>query len=225
MFVSARAAFEYDRMFDLESVPLDASILDCGSGASSFVAKSRTQGRIVYGLDPVYNMPLAAITEQVEHGVEITIKNIRSEPDRYVWGPVFKDPAQHARARRAAAAEFLESYGSYPGRGGAYVAGSVADIPFSNDSVDIVVCSHLLFTHSATLTPDDHVTAIAEMVRVARREVRIFPTFSFYGDSDRAIRAVLQFLEKKEIRAIIEPVSYVFQKGGGSGKMLRVITN
>jgi ubiquinone/menaquinone biosynthesis C-methylase UbiE len=69
--------------------------------------------------------------------------------------------------------DFLDDYPA--GRAhGRYIDAELPDLPFSDLSFDIALCSHFLFLYTTQLGDSFHRRAIREMCRVAR-EVRIFP--------------------------------------------------
>jgi SAM-dependent methyltransferase len=65
------------------------------------------------------------------------------------------------------------------------VAACLPHLPLADGSVDLVLCSHLLFTWADRLDQEWHRTAIMEMSRVSRREVRIFPLVRMGDRADR----------------------------------------
>ena len=73
----------------------------------------------------------------------------------------------------AAMRDFLDDYvaGKAQGR---YVDAELPDLPFSDSSFDLALCSHFLFLYTTQLGEAFHHSAIREMCRVAA-EVRIFP--------------------------------------------------
>ncbi|MGH3587025.1 MAG: hypothetical protein ACRDQ0_11955, partial [Pseudonocardia sp.] len=88
------------------------------------------------------------------------------------------------------------------------------DLPLASASVDLALCSHLLFTWYDELDVAWHRRAIAELARVARREARIFPVV-VQGTGEP-----VPFLDglRAELRAAGHPshvrdVPYRFQRG------------
>ncbi|MGB3692463.1 MAG: hypothetical protein WA865_04350 [Spirulinaceae cyanobacterium] len=87
-------------------------------------------------------------------------------------------------------------------------------LPFPDNSFDLALCSHFLFTYSEQLSGDFHLTAILELCRVAK-EVRIFPLLeNFTGEASPYIQPVIEQLREKGYEARIEKVAYEFQQGG-----------
>jgi hypothetical protein len=208
MLVTSRSAAEYHAMFGLAPDDLTGSVLDCCAGGSSFAAE--TDG-LVIAIDPAYALGRSDLAVRVLAGLDEGDRIIDRNADRFEWG-WYGTPGRRADMRRAAAELFLADLHGRPER---YVAGALPDLPLSSDSVDLVLCSHLLFTWSDRLGEDWHRQAIAELVRVARREVRIFPVVvqgtgepvAFLDD----LRAELHVLGH---RSHLRDVPYRFQRGG-----------
>jgi hypothetical protein len=168
MLVTSRSFAEYEAMFDLSGVDLTGSILDCCAGGSSFAAESPAR---VVAVDPVYALAPAALATRVRAAIPHGDRIIDEHPDRFEWG-WYGSPANRLRLRTAAAEAFLADLHGRPGR---YLAGALPHLPLASGGFDLVLCSHLLFTWSDRLGEDWHRRAIAELIRVARREVRVFP--------------------------------------------------
>jgi hypothetical protein len=209
--VSARSLDEYVAMFDLASADLNGTILDCPGGAASFAAEARAHGGSVVAVDPIY---AASPRWLVEHAVDEAVRGNRhtgSSVDSFVW-TFFADLADHLRRRTTSARLFGDDLLANPST---YIAGSLPQLPFSDASFDLVLSSHLLFLYADRLTPDFHVAAACEMVRVARREVRVFPLISDNGiDVSPTVDAVCEAVATLGCTSTIKPSSYEFQKGG-----------
>jgi SAM-dependent methyltransferase len=216
VFTSARAFGEYVDMFGLSAVDFRLRILDCAAGAASFAAEAATIGARVTAVDPVYGRDSHHIDQSVFSGVERAAANVVSEPRRYDWSRI-GDPASHIAIRRAAARRFLRDLRDHPDR---YVAGVLPELPFAIASFDIVLCSHLLFTYAGVLDESFHVAAMQEMLRVAKREVRVFPLVGYYGDAAGQLARVVNALKSDGFDVGIQPVPYRFQLG--ATEMLRV---
>jgi len=133
-------------------------------------------------------------------------------------GGWYGSPARRTRMRRAAAGLFLADLRRRPGR---YVAGALPRPPLATGSVDLVLCSHLLFTWADQLGADRHRAALAELVRVARREVRVFPVVvQGTGEPVAFLDDLRAELAAHGHRARLADVPYRFQRGGT--RMLRI---
>jgi hypothetical protein len=199
VLVTSRSAAEYRAMFDLSPV---GSILDCCAGGSSFAAETPD----VIAVDPAYAMGYAAMSRLVRTGLVDGDRMIETHQDRFEWS-WYGSISARASMRMSAAELFLADLRSRPGR---YIAAALPDLPFASDSVDVALCSHLLFTWANRFDESWHLQAITELVRVARREVRIFPLVL------QATAEPVQFLDHLRSSlppSELRPVPYRFQRG------------
>lgn len=215
-FVSARTMEEYVRMFALSSADLSLRILDCASGAASFTAEARAQGFNVWAVDPLYNMSTDDQTKLVELGYERAVQNIADDPTLYNWGfPA--SPREHSLLRRCAADAFLSHIANCKDY---YIGGRLEKLPFTNESFDLVLCSHFLFTYSSFINEEMHLRCVDEMLRVTSRFIRIYPIVGFGADATSALTVVTDECNRRGLQWRIRDVSYHFFKS--AGRMLEI---
>ena len=78
-----------------------------------------------------------------------------------------------------------------------------------------MLSSHLLFMYADRLDAAFHAAAAAEMLRVSRREVRIFPLVADPGEPvEHLIEAVFEVPTARGASAERVPSWYEFQRGG-----------
>ncbi|HET9141408.1 methyltransferase domain-containing protein [Actinophytocola sp.] len=208
MLITSRAAQEYRAMFDLTDADLSGSVLDCCAGGSSFVAESA--GKRVMAVDPAYRLGPVALAGRVLAALGDGERMIEAHRDRFDWS-WYGDAVRRKGMRAGAARAFLADIRAWPGR---YVAGALPDLPFADGSFELVLCSHLLFTWADTLGVGWHRRALAELVRVARREVRIFPlVVAGSGDSVPFLTTLRGELHAGGHRTRLREVDYRFQRG------------
>jgi hypothetical protein len=201
-------------MFDLTSEDLAGSVLDCCAGGSSFAAE--TDARVV-AVDPAYALGRRELAARVRTGLDEGDRIIDRNAGRFDWG-WYGRPARRAEMRREAAELFLADLNGRPER---YVAGALPDLPLSTGAVDLALCSHLLFTWADQLGEGWHRRALAELVRVARREVRIFPVVvQGTGEPVAFLEGLRDELHGLGHRTELRDVPYRFQRGGD--RMLRI---
>jgi hypothetical protein len=209
--VSARSFDEYIAMFDLDAADLGRTILDCPGGAASFCAEARARGIAVTATDPVY---AAAPRWLRQHAVDEAIRGNRhtaASVESFAW-TFFTDIDDHLRKRTAAARSFGEHFGVSPAP---YVAAALPSLPFRDQSFDLVLSSHFLFMYADRLDDDFHFQAAAEMLRVARREVRIFPLVADPGtDTSSLLQSLRRRLTDAGAKCEVRPSRYEFQLGG-----------
>lgn len=170
MLISSRTLAEYRAMFDLEDANLAGSILDCAAGGSSFVAELGDR-RDTVATDPAYRQSSEELAAVLRADRSQCAQMTFDHDDEFVWD-WYGSPERRERFRVEAAERFLADRAAHPDR---YVAAALPDLPFADDSFDLVLCSHLLFTWAGVLDRRWHAAALAELVRVCRREVRLYP--------------------------------------------------
>jgi hypothetical protein len=195
-------------MFDLAPDDLTGPVLDCCAGGSSFAAET---GGPVIALDPAYALGRSELAARVRAALDDGDRIIERNADRFDWG-WYGSPARRADMRRAAAGRFLADLEAHPER---YVTGSLPHLPLASGTVDLVLCSHLLFTWADRLDEDWHRRALAELARVARREIRIFPVVvQGTGEPVPYLDALRAELHAQGHRSHLREVPYRFQRGG-----------
>ncbi|NLE82028.1 MAG: methyltransferase domain-containing protein [Rhodococcus sp.] len=212
LLISSRSFDEYRAMFNLTDGDLAVQILDCPGGAAGFASEVNSRGGDVTACDVAYfgrsADDLAAIAEtETDRGN----RYVRTHAEQYEWR-FFTGPDEHQRVRAQAAQQFAAHLRQHPHR---YVAGRLPSLPFPDTSFDLVLSSHLLFSYSDRLDYSFHVSAIGELMRVARGEVRIFPLVAV-GSDERYPRLdqLLVDLHTRNIVGRIVKVDYEFQRGG-----------
>lgn len=207
MIISSRSAVEYRAMFGLTPAHLAGmAVLDCSAGGSSFAAE--TAGQVV-AADPAYALGRPDLVQRVRASLPEGDQMITEHADRFDWS-WYGTTAARERLRTAAAGKFLADIRARPGR---YIAAALPRLPLTAASFDLVLCSHLLFTWANVLDADWHYQSLAELARVARREVRVYPTVVQGSGQPVA------FLE--ELRARLRAAGYRSSLRGGPYRFQR----
>ncbi|HTI27375.1 MAG TPA: methyltransferase domain-containing protein [Kutzneria sp.] len=199
MLVTSRSAAEYRAMFSLSP---GGSFLDCCAGGAGFCAETPD----VVAVDPAYALGYEEMSRLVRTGLTDGDRIISHNVDHFEWS-WYGDVDSRAAMRLSAADLFLADLRARPSR---YIAAALPDLPFADDSFDVALCSHLLFTWADHLDEQWHLRALTELVRVARAEVRIFPLVL------QGTGAPIPFLSR--LRTALPPselrdVPYRFQRG------------
>jgi hypothetical protein len=215
-----RTLSEYLMMFAINDVTLLKNyelILDCPSGASSFVAEATKCGINAVGCDPLFDRDVQSLSEQGEKDIEYVVKRVSEAPDLYKWD--FYSSIEELREyRRSALRQFLSDYDSGV-REKRYLKGKLPQLPFKDKSFDLVLSGHFLFTYSSKFDFSFILRAILELIRVCSREVRIYPIQKSSLQPYDEMAELLSVLEKSHgINNEIMPVPFEFQRG--SNKML-----
>ncbi len=212
-----RSFDEYVSMFALTPDELLKSVLDCAGGPSSFNACLTRRSRGCISVDPLYRFSAVDIRRRIEAVVPVVMEQIRKNTREFVWDSI-PSVEDLETIRLSAMNAFLDDYstGSSKDR---YMDGSLPELPFSDETFDLALCSHFLFLYSALLLEEFHVASIRELCRVAK-DVRIFPLLELGTQKSRHLAPVLHTLSEAGYDAEIIPVPYEFQRGGNA--MLRV---
>lgn len=213
-----RSKDEYTSMFRLTSRDLGAKILDCAAGPSSFNAEMTREGYEVISCDPIYRFSAGEIHRRIEEVFGPMIDGVRANEQGFSWREM-GSPERLGEVRRSAMNLFLEDFRLGPSEG-RYAEGGLPALPFDDETFDLALCSHFLFTYSAQLSEGFHLASILELCRVAQ-EARIFPllTSSVHapggvGQVSPHLGPVVDELEKRGYETRVERVPYEFQKGG-----------
>ena len=86
-------------------------------------------------------------------------------------------------------------------------------------SLDLALCSHVLFLYSDHFSLKFHVDSIRELCRVSS-ETRIFPPLDLSSEQSVHLEETMLQLRAEGFDVSIDTVPYEFQKGGN--QMLRV---
>jgi hypothetical protein len=206
VLVTSRSTAEYRAMFDLPPGRLPGAILDCCAGGAGFAAE--TEG--VVAVDPWYATGRAAMAADVRASLADGDRIIAANADRFDWSWYGERPTR-AAMRTAAAGSFLADLTRRPSR---YVAGALPHLPLATGSVDLALCSHLLFTWADRFDEHWHRAALIELARVARREVRVYPlVVQGSGEPVPFLAGLRADLRAAGLPTALRPVPYRFQRG------------
>ncbi|OFW75593.1 MAG: hypothetical protein A2201_11835 [Alicyclobacillus sp. RIFOXYA1_FULL_53_8] len=208
---------EYLRMFNLSGKELEGSrILDCPGGACSFAAHASRFGGTVTAVDVVYGLPVSTLREKGLADLQVVRDGMSAASGTYDWTE-FGHLDGLIETRNQAVADFLEDYDRNPCR---YVQATLPNLPFADREFELVLSAHFLFTYAEQLDADFHLRTMNELLRVASREVRIFPLISSNGTSYPYLSELMQAMQGQGHDVEVVPVSYHFQRG--ANEMVRI---
>jgi hypothetical protein len=216
-----RTLLEYLMMFginDIHHLKRYNKILDCPSGASSFVAEANNRyGINTIGCDPLFDKHSGILQKQGEEDIEYVVNRVSLAPKLYNWD--FYSSTEESRDYRKLALErFISDYNLVRERK-RYVKAELPKLPFADRSFDLVLDGHFLFTYSHKFEFSFILSSIIELFRVCSREVRIYPLQKSSLEPYEHITDLLCTLKKQYgISYDIVPVPFEFQRG--SNKML-----
>ena len=174
---------EYRRYFLLEPQELIGKrVLDVAGGVSSFCAEANHLGIQVIAFDPIYARSQEEIRKRSDADLESVYRSIGLVPT-YRWG-FYKDPDNMRKLRERASSVFFPDLKIHPYR---YVAGELPRLPFADGEFDLTLVSYLLFAYQDRFDYEFHRQSILEIMRVTRREARIYPTVTFEAQSSEYI--------------------------------------
>ena len=216
-----RSFDEYCRMFALTGEDLAGAILGCGDGPASFNAEATALGHRVVSCDPLYAFSADEIERRVEECYDVVISQVKKNMDGFVWS-YFRDPDHLGECRLAAMRRFLADLDQGK-REGRYVVASLPALPFHDRQFSLAVVSHLLFLYSEQLDQEFHISAFAELLRVAG-EVRVFPLLDLDRQWSRHVGPVREHLTRAGFEVEVVSVEYEFQKADdhAGNRMMRV---
>jgi hypothetical protein len=213
-----RSFQEYVDMFSLTGEDLNKSILGCGDGPASFNCEMNRMGKSVVSVDPIYELDRETIQKRIDETYLEVLEQTRTNKDKFIWKNI-SSVEELGEIRMTSMSQFLDDFdeGKIQGR---YIAGRLPELPFADNSFDLVLVSHLLFLYSEQLSFDFHVQAIDELLRVGH-EVRIFPVVDLNSRKSIHLDEIIGLLVSKDYVISEEKVNYEFQKGGNT--MLKIM--
>jgi hypothetical protein len=198
-------------------------ILDCPSGASSFVAEAHNKyGINTVGCDPLFDKDPKILQQQGEKDIEYVVERVSLSPNLYKWD--FYSSVEELRTcRKLALNQFISDYRLRTGRR-RYVKAELPKLPFEDRSFDLVLSGHFLFTYAHKFEFPFILCSIKELFRVCSGEVRIYPLQKSSFKPYEPMPDLLYVLKNQYgIACDIVPVPFEFQKG--SNKMLCLTRN
>lgn len=159
---------------DLQSLQ-GCTVLDCPGGPSSFTATLAAAGIDAVACDPLYALTNAQLrSKQADAQGLLSPFAGAAEPADWL--------DQKHLHQQAAFEIFLADRDAYPRR---YLAAALPCLPFPDDHFDLVCSGHLLFSYApfeegglmarGGFDLDWHHSALLELCRVSKKEVRIYP--------------------------------------------------
>lgn len=172
LFLSISYSFGLDNSIFLKK---DVKILDCPSGASSFVAEANLLGANATGCDPLYNNSYINLLKRGSEDIQHVIEKVKISSILYNWD-FYKSIEGLRQFRKQALMGFIADYSKEcSAHRRQYVNAALPKLPFEDKSFDLVLSGHFLFTYANKFNVEFHLSSILEMIRVTRKEVRIYP--------------------------------------------------
>ncbi|WP_439481647.1 SAM-dependent methyltransferase [Cyclobacterium plantarum] len=207
---------EYKSMFNLTDAELNKKIISFGDGPASFNYSMFKFNKRVISIDPIYGFSVDELKRKIKETKDIVINQTRNNAENFVWTKI-KNIQELETIRLSAMNLFLQDFESGK-REGRYINHEMPDkTNFTDSTFDLGLSSHFLILY-AQLGLDFHLSAMTEMLRVAK-EIRIFPILDLDAHKPPLLAHLVEHFEKN-FKVEIQRVDYEFQKNGN--EMLRI---
>ncbi|WP_298694856.1 hypothetical protein [uncultured Sulfuricurvum sp.] len=208
--ITGRTFEEYMAFFDLDAETMKKMrVLDCPSGASSFIAEAKRRGIAAQGCDILYCYDRDVLRAQGEKSIEKIYADTSWMAEHNF--AFYHSIERHKEHRVGALELFCSDYNTTD-----YWFAELPKLPYRDDSFDLVLSSHLLFVYDDRLDEAFYEASIAEMLRIGK-EVRIFPLVDYKNsradETDNFSPLAYRMAEK--FGGEILDVGFEFQKNAG----------
>nr|WP_232229102.1 class I SAM-dependent methyltransferase [Paenibacillus zanthoxyli] len=205
-------------MFGLSEEELKGrTVLDCPGGACAFTARANALGAQAVSADIAYYYPPLPLEEKGLEDIRHTMNQLEKAQAGFKWDYFLS--VEELRAHRSRALEeCIADLKRHPDR---YVPAVLPELPFEDERFDLTLSAHFLFMYGDRLDYDFHLKSLRELLRVTRRELRIYPLVDLSGNRYGQMDDLLAQIAEDGCTAEEVQVPYEFQKG--TGRMLRII--
>lgn len=201
---------EYCRMFALNDELLSrSSILDVASGVSSFCAEGAEKEYHITASDRIYQFSPVEIEQKCSKDLDTVIGQMPRIANLFLWD-YFRDISALKDQREKAYTRFVQDYEVHGT--GRYRSVDYPVTPFKDKEFDLALVSHFLFLYEEQLDYDFHKRTLQELIRISRREIRIFPIVKLNGEHSSYVERLMDDYRNLAVR--IEKVPYEFMKNG-----------
>ncbi|SET30581.1 hypothetical protein SAMN05660297_02005 [Natronincola peptidivorans] len=203
---------EYDKMFELAELNLvEERVLDVASGVSSFGAEAREYGYDVISSDRIYQFSPAEIEKKCSKDLVEVMDKLEGIKELYKWD--FFNSIDHLKKHREKAYKtFVKEFSQNKGDNYKFV--EYPSSSFRDKEFSISLVSHFLFMYDEHLDYDFHKRTLEELIRITRKEIRIFPLVNLKGKKSDLVERIMEDEDFKEFSFKKQGVNYEFVKGG-----------
>lgn len=204
---------EYLRMFHLKPGDLKGrTVLDCPGGACSFTAKARQIGIEAVAADISYQFDPLELEAKGRLDIGHAVQHVESLGDQYRWDEFGGSEGLRAERTRALNVT-VQDMKEHPDR---YIAAVLPMLPFADRQFDMTLSAHFLFMYSDKLDYAFHEQTVAELMRVTKDEIRIFPLVDQSSRRYKDMQKLLTFAAGNGWSPEERPSDYEFQRGASS---------
>nr|WP_275432212.1 SAM-dependent methyltransferase [Staphylococcus sp. ACRSN] len=213
---------EYIKMFNLNANMLrNKKLLDCPAGACAFASKGKAMGIHIKSCDIAYYFDKQELFEKGKADINHAMEGIKQTSNLYNW-TYFNDIQELKQARNQA----LEAcYSDMLINESDYLAVRLPDLPYENNSFDLLLSAHFLFMYAEHLDYEFHLACLNEMLRVAKDEIRIFPVVDLSGKPYQYLHEILTYINDLGHETELIKVDYEFQKNAHTMLKIKVNNN
>ncbi|HEY2493541.1 MAG TPA: SAM-dependent methyltransferase [Paenibacillus sp.] len=208
---------EYLKIFNLSEEELvGKKVLDCPAGACSFTAIANQNDMDVTATDIAYYHPVTELENKGLQDIEHAMEYVEKEQNDYLWDD-FKSINELKQNRVQALTECVRDMKQTPER---YAPAILPELPFSDNEFELTLSAHFMFMYADRLDYDFHVQTIQELMRVTRKEIRIFPLVDLSSRRYEHLDKILEFVHAQGWTTEEAKVPYEFQKDANT--MLKI---
>jgi hypothetical protein len=202
---------EYCRMFNLTFTRLKGvAVLDAGGGVSSFTAEANGLGLNVKSADRIYGFSPQELESKSAVDLAEMLSKIDDIKENYNWD-FYGNSTGLAQYRENARAGFIADY--KVNRASHYVKTSFPWTVFTGGEFDITIMSHLLFLYDEHLDYEFHADTVAELLRITREEVMIYPLFNLRWKKCLFVDRIMGDARFSKSRFTVKKSGFEFVKG------------
>lgn len=207
-----RTLDEYSRMFGLSFTGLKgAAILDMGGGVSSFTAEANELGLNVKSCDRIYGFSAEELENKCKTDLQIMLEKLPPVKDNYLWN-FYGDEKGLAVYREKAYKSFINDYKL--GHENRYIKSELPFTVFTDKEFDITLVSHFMFLYDEHKDYNFHLDSIAELIRITKEEIRIFPIMNLRWKKSVFVDRIINEAAFGKCGFEIKKVDFEFVKGG-----------
>ena len=140
------------------------------------------------------------------------LDKIPAVAENYNWD-FYKDIAGLAAYRQKARKKFLADYSA--GHTGRYVRTEFPDTVFTDKEFDITLMSHFIFLYDEHLDYNIHRDIVAELIRITREEIRIYPLSNLRWKRSSFVDMIMGDAGFSKAKFSVKKCDFEFVKGAG----------
>ncbi len=222
--MTCRSYQEYKDMFVLgDLLKKKRVILDVAGGASSFICEVNNLGHEAVAADPLYELSCDRIKFKAEEHMADAAEKLGRLRHNYDW-KYYGSIENHLDMRRQSLELFLSHYRNFANIN-RYIASSLPELPFAENTFDLILCSHFLFLYEDQFDFEFHVSSIQELVRICRPngEVRIYPLVNLRLERYSQLDRLMDCIRDQNIFVELIPTEFTFIPG--ASEVLRIVNS